>query len=82
MTVVDAQGLSKNSGSLSLLMTERGTIKDDCIITKLADDDFFVVLNAGCKETDLSHLADYQKDSYANKDVSIEYSEANSLVAV
>ena len=59
MTVVDTRNLARNNGSLSLLMTEKGTIKDDCIITKLAEDDFYVVLNAGCKETDLKHMAEY-----------------------
>jgi len=60
-------------------MLESGGIKDDCIITKVADDDFFVVLNAGCKETDLKHWAAYQPK---DMDVGIHYSEDNSLVAV
>lgn len=60
-------------------MLENGGIKDDCIITKLDEDDFFVVLNAGCKETDLEHIEKYKP---SGMDVSIEYSEANSLIAV
>ena len=37
-------------------MTEKGTIKDDCIITKVDEEHFYVVLNAGCKDTDLAHI--------------------------
>jgi len=39
-------------------MNELGGIKDDCIITKVADDHFYVVLNAGCKHTDMKHFRD------------------------
>ena len=60
-------------------MLESGGIKDDCIITKVADDDFYVVLNAGCKETDLAH---WDAHKSADMDVGINYSEANSLVAI
>jgi len=60
-------------------MLESGGIKDDCIVTKVADDDFYVVLNAGCKETDLAH---WDAHKTADMDVGIGYSEANSLVAI
>ena len=60
-------------------MIENGGIKDDCIITKLEDDDFYVVLNAGCKFTDMDHIKAYTPKDW---DVSMEYSEENSLVAV
>jgi len=60
-------------------MLESGGIKDDCIITKVADDDFYVVLNAGCKETDLAHWDEYKT---SDMDVGIDYSEENSLVAI
>ena len=60
-------------------MLENGGIKDDCIITKLKEDDFYVVLNAGCKFTDLEHIYNHK---HAEWDISIEYSEDNSLVAI
>lgn len=60
-------------------MLESGGIKDDCIITKIADDDYYVVLNAGCKETDLAHWNEHKS---ADMNVGINYSEANSLVAI
>ena len=59
-------------GSLSLLMLETGGIKDDCIITKLKEDDFYVVLNAGCKDSDLEHLRNYHDVYFSKDDVSIE----------
>ena len=79
MTVVDTQALAPTQASLSLLMLETGGIKDDCIITKVSDNEFYVVLNAGCKETDLAHMDAHKT---ADMDVGIEYSEENSLVAV
>lgn len=79
VTVVDTQLLAPGQASLSLIMLESGGIKDDCIITKVADDDFYVVLNAGCKETDLAHWAEYKS---ADMDVGIHYAEDNSLVAI
>lgn len=79
VTVVDTQTLAPGQATLSLIMLESGGIKDDCIITKVSEDEFYVVLNAGCKETDLQHW-------YSNKpndmDVGIKYSEDNSLVAI
>ena len=60
-------------------MLETGGIKDDCIVTKIADDDYYVVLNAGCKETDLAH---WDAHKPADMDVGIDYSEANSLIAI
>jgi aminomethyltransferase len=64
-------------------MNEKGGINDDCIVTKIDDQSFFVVLNAGCKDKDLEFM-NYHKNlgSWKNKDVSIIYNEDNSLIAV
>jgi len=56
VTVVDTQALHNGQASLSMLMLATGGIKDDCIITKLKDDDFYVVFNGACKYTDLEHI--------------------------
>jgi len=64
---------------LSLLMLETGGIKDDCIITKVKENDFYVVLNAGCKMTDMAHMADYR---IPEMDAGVFYSEASSLIAI
>ena len=58
--------MAPGQASLSLIMLESGGIKDDCIITKVADDEFYVVLNAGCKETDLAHW-----DAYKSADMNV-----------
>lgn len=56
VSVVDTKALSKNQATLSLLMTREGTIRDDFIITKMSDTEFHLVLNAGCKVTDLDFI--------------------------
>lgn len=63
-------------------MLETGGIKDDCIITKLKDDDFYVVFNGACKYTDLEHVERVKNAEFKGKDVSIEYNEERSLIAV
>ena len=70
-TVVDTKALKPGQASLSLIMTDKGTIKDDCIITKVEEDEFYVVINAGCKVTDLAHIEKIKKSEFSGKDVSI-----------
>ena len=81
MTVVDTQALYHGKASLSLLMNEQGGIVDDCIITKVKDDHFYVVLNAGCKDKDMAHMKNHMGKF---KDCSMEYhsEDERSLVAV
>lgn len=47
----------------TVLTNEEGGIVDDLIITKLSDDKYFAVINAGCKEKDIawitSHLPEH-----------------------
>lgn len=82
-TVVDTYALKPGQASLSLLMTDKGTIKDDCIITKVSDTEFYVVLNAGCKVTDLAHFDELIRKEFSGKDIKIEtYDEVSSLVAI
>lgn len=81
-TVADLQGTEPGKATLSLIMNEKGGINDDCIITKVKDDSFFVVINAGCKDKDLEYMRAIKSDKFKNKDVSIQYNEDNSLIAV
>jgi aminomethyltransferase len=39
-----------------LLTNEQGGVIDDLIVTRWSDDQFMLVINAGCKEKDLAHL--------------------------
>lgn len=64
-------------------MTPNGTIKDDCIITKVTETEFYVVINAGCKQTDLAHIDKLIADEFSGKDVRYEtYDDVNSLIAI
>lgn len=49
------QKLAVNNASLTMLMNANGGIKDDCIVTKY-EDHLYIVLNAGCKDKDVTHL--------------------------
>lgn len=42
------------SSTLSVLLSEKGGILDDLIITRHAEDQFYVVTNAGCRTEDLA----------------------------
>lgn len=44
---------------------------DDCIITKVSDTEFYVVLNAGCKEKDLAYFESVLKSDVTRKSVQI-----------
>lgn len=84
VTVCDVQALPENSGGLSLITNDHGGIIDDCIVTKLPDS-LFVVLNAGCKEKDLAHMAtklDEFKAADPSRDVRIEPLNDLALVAL
>ena len=83
LTVADVQNLTPGKATLSLIMNEKGGINDDCIITKVTNDHFFMVINAGCKDNDLAYMNAHKASSeWKNKDLAILYNEDNSLIAV
>lgn len=45
-----------NLAKYTVLTNENGGIIDDLIITKIAEDKFFIVINAGCKEKDIAWI--------------------------
>ncbi|PCK00622.1 MAG: glycine cleavage system protein T [Zetaproteobacteria bacterium] len=47
----------------SVLTNEQGGIVDDLIITRLEENKFFIVLNAGCKEKDMDWIKSHMPDS-------------------
>jgi aminomethyltransferase len=79
--VIDFQTLQPGQGSLSLLMNDKGCIKDDTVITK-NEDHIYMVINAGCKEKDLEHMQSVIDAEFSGKDVTMEYSEEDALVAI
>lgn len=58
VTPIDLSLLNKGQSSLSVLLNNEGGIVDDCIVTKLGEESFYVVTNAGCREQDLKLLGD------------------------
>lgn len=56
MTPIDLSSLGPNSSSLSVLLNEQGGIIDDCIIAKVAEDEYYMVTNAGCREKDVKFI--------------------------
>ncbi|MEE4661011.1 MAG: glycine cleavage system aminomethyltransferase GcvT [Halieaceae bacterium] len=54
----DLEGLAENAQVYSLLTNDQGGVRDDLIVTRWSDDSFFLVVNAACKEADISYLRD------------------------
>jgi aminomethyltransferase len=73
---VDVQGLAINGQTYALFTDDQGGVLDDLIITRWGDEEFFLVVNAACKEQDIAHLR-------ANlDDVEIEVMEDRGLLAL
>lgn len=82
ITVADTQALGKGQATLSLLMNEMGGIKDDCIVTKVAEDHFYVVFNAGCKDKDLAHCRVHTHRRFADLRIEYKSEQIQSLIAI
>ncbi len=59
---VDLEALAINQQTYATLTNRQGGVLDDLIITRWADDQFFLVVNAGCKIDDLDHLRSHLGD--------------------
>ncbi|MDG2090164.1 MAG: glycine cleavage system aminomethyltransferase GcvT [Gammaproteobacteria bacterium] len=53
---VDLEALAINQQSYALFTNESGGVIDDLMITRLEENKYFLVINAACKEKDISHL--------------------------
>ncbi|MBN4075142.1 MAG: glycine cleavage system protein T [SAR86 cluster bacterium] len=53
---VDLEALAINQQSYAVLTNEKGGVIDDLMITRIEENKFFLVINAACKEKDISHL--------------------------
>ena len=73
VVVGDIAALAVNQMRLSVMTNEAGGIIDDCMVTS-KQDHIYMVINAGCKEKDLAHLATKLKEfnTKNNADVRIE----------
>ncbi len=73
---VDLEALEINQQSYALLTNENGGVIDDLMITRLEENKFFLVINAACKDKDISHL-------HANLEgVDIQVLEDQALLAL
>ena len=53
----DLAGLHPGRQRYSLLTSEKGGILDDFMVARIAADELFLVVNAGCKDADFAHVA-------------------------
>ncbi|HEY3331244.1 MAG TPA: glycine cleavage system aminomethyltransferase GcvT [Capsulimonadaceae bacterium] len=57
----DASKLKVGRAQYSLLLNQDGGVKDDIIVYRVADDEFIVVVNAGCKDKDVEWLRAHKR---------------------
>ena len=79
LTPSDLQGLAPFRSTLSVLLNEEGGILDDLMITKLADDEFYVVTNAGRRQEDISWFKQWLSSSNG---VTHEILDSHGLIAL
>lgn len=53
---VDVEALAVNQQTYALFTNDQGGVLDDLIITRWGEEQFFLVVNAGCKVADIAHL--------------------------
>jgi len=69
--------LPNGQAKYTVLTNEEGGIIDDLIISKLTDDKFFVVINAGCKEKDIAWMKQNLPE-----EIKFNHLEDRSLIAI
>lgn len=71
---VDLQGMRNGTSSLTVFLNQHGGIIDDLIVTKVDDDNLYIVSNAGRLEIDKQHMLD-TLDTFKKKgkDVTTEF---------
>lgn len=71
---VDLKGMPENTGSLTVFLNERGGIIDDLIVTKVNDNNLYVVSNAGRLDVDKAHMIETsERLKKQGKDIHIEF---------
>ncbi|KAK1260858.1 hypothetical protein QJS04_geneDACA018007 [Acorus gramineus] len=56
LVVADVAGLKSGTGTLTVFTNDKGGAIDDSVVTKVADDHVYLVVNAGCRDKDLAHI--------------------------
>lgn len=71
----DASRLAVGQAQYAGLMTERGTFVDDLLVHKLADEHYFLVVNAGNREKDFAHIRLHNRFAAQVEDCSDAYAQ-------
>lgn len=77
LTPSSFQNAKQDVAKYTVLTNEQGGIIDDMIVTKIADEKFFCVINAGCKEKDIAWMV-----RHLPSDVEIQILDDRALVAI
>ena len=77
MTPSTFSTLKNNVAKYTVLMNDEGGMVDDLIITRLADDKFFAVVNGACKEKDIEWFKKHLPDG-----VTLTHIEDRALIAL
>ncbi|KAK9322216.1 hypothetical protein V1517DRAFT_324068 [Lipomyces orientalis] len=81
ITPTDVRELAPYTGVYSMFLNSQGGIVDDIIITKHADDKYYIVTNAACRAGDLAFLEE-QKKVHGLVDIQHEILEEWGLLAL
>ncbi|KAK9367008.1 hypothetical protein V1509DRAFT_203385 [Lipomyces kononenkoae] len=81
ITPTDVKELAPYTSVYSMFLNNNGGIVDDIIITKHADDKYYIVTNAACRDTDLAFL-DQQNKIHRPIDISHEILDGWGLLAL
>jgi len=81
LVVGDIEGLGAGRSTLSVFTNEKGGIIDDTVITKVAADDLYLVVNAGRRKEDLAHLEGHLSNN-SQMDVQMTVHDDRGLLAL
>ncbi len=75
---LNTQNISNHQCKYSFILNEHAGVEDDIIVTKESENSFIIVLNAGCKEKDISLI----KEQITDGQTQLSYFEDAPLIAL
>lgn len=72
IVVSDIGALKAGTGSLSVMTNSKGGIIDDTVVTKVSEEEIYMVVNAGCRDKDLKHMNE-QMDIFRSKGGQVQH---------
>lgn len=83
MCPVDLRGMADGSSSLTVFLNDEGGIIDDLIVTKVKEDQLYVVSNAGRMDVDKQHMRDTSEMfKKAGKDVHVDFLDVSQRALI